>query len=131
MQRKEWHFNYTSQKLADAAAEKKLHHSKRLTWWQDKQSAVISEVREKGLEVNESIAAEYALSSFIAGGGVPRGAQIVVKDDYQVKLNECHQKIQHHSGRVEEYDGWLQMLAANPDQTVELDIDDWLFFFRK
>ena len=28
-------------------------------------------------------------------------------------------------------DGWQQVLGANPDDTIELDIDDWLFFFGR
>ena len=35
----------------------------------------------------------------------------------------------YHIGRRDTYDGWQQVLGANADDTIELDIDDWLFFF--
>lgn len=126
MQRDEWAFGYTAKQLADAALAKKQHHEERLKWWQEKQQAVIDEVKDKGLEVSQQIASEYAVSQAI------RGAQLVVKNDYQQKLNECHMKIQSHGARAKEYDGWHQMLSAQlPTHSVSLDVEDFLFFFGK
>lgn len=129
MQRTEWHFEYTAAKLAEAAKAKKSNHEERLAWWEAKQKEVIEEVKAKGLEVTESLAMEYATST--AFTGALRGAQLTVKNDYQTKLNECHQKIHGHGGKVKEYDGWIQMLEANAEQRVKLDIEDWLFFFGR
>ena len=129
MQRSEWNFEYTAAKLAEAASIKKAHHEERLAWWEAKQKEVIEDVKAKGLEVTESLAMEYATSS--AFTGAIRGAQLTVKNDYQEKLNECHQKIRTHGSKVKEYDGWIQMLEANDEQRVKLDIDDWLFFFGR
>lgn len=129
--RDEWKFDYSAKDLANAADIKKAHHEQRLKWWKDKQAQVIAEVKESGLEVSESLAMEYASNSFSGALGGNRGAQLVVKNDYQVKLNECHQKINAHGSKVKEYDGWLQMLEANIKQNVSLDINDYLFFFGK
>ena len=52
-----------------------------------------------------------------------------MKDDYQRQLTECHQKIQEHSSKAKEYDGWVQVLSANSEDRCVLDVDDWLFFF--
>ena len=71
------------------------------------------------------------LSSLVGSTSAGRGAQLVVKNDYQTKLNECHMKIRDHGAKVKEYDGWIQMLEANTKQNVSLDIDDYLFFFGK
>lgn len=131
MKREEWKFQYNAKDLALAAKVKRDHHKQRLEWWEQKQSDVIAEVKEKGLEVSESIAMEYATSQFSGSLGSARGAQLVVKNDYQQKLNECNQKMRSHDGKVREYNGWLQVLEANDNQTLELDIEDYLFFFGK
>lgn len=129
MQRTEWSFEYTAAKLAEAAKTKKTHHEERLAWWEEKQKNVIEAVKANGLEVTESLAMEYATRTAFSGAG--RGAQLTVKNDYQTKLNECHQKIVGHGEKVKEYDGWLQMLEANAEQWVKLNIEDWLFFFGR
>ena len=37
----------------------------------------------------------------------------------------------NHIQRLNEYGGWQQVFAANPESRQSLDIDDWLFFFGK
>jgi hypothetical protein len=132
MIRTEWKFRYSSQALADAAEAKKMHHQARAEWWSKKQEEVIAEVKEKGLEVAESLSMQYgALNSFVGASAANKGAQLVVKNDYQTQLNECHTKINQHSGLVKMYDGWIQVLLANKDDRLDLDIEDYLFFFGK
>ncbi|MBK8751636.1 MAG: hypothetical protein IPL99_08280 [Candidatus Competibacteraceae bacterium] len=62
MERKEWKFDYTASKLAEAAKIKLQHHQERLTWWKDKKEQVITQIRGEGLEIDESIALEYIWS---------------------------------------------------------------------
>lgn len=131
MQRDDWKFAYTAGDLATAADTKKQHHAERLDWWQAKQKEVIEMVKANGLEVSESLATQYNDPKQFVGSAALRGAQLIVKNDYQQQLNECHQKIGQHSGKVKEYDGWVQVLRANPSERVQLDIDDWLFFFSR
>ena len=52
-------------------------------------------------------------------------------NDLQKDLTECLEKLSHHTQQVQQYDGWQQVLAANADSRVKLDIDDWLFFFGR
>lgn len=40
-------------------------------------------------------------------------------------------RFQPHTEQRDTYDGWKQVLEANPEDRVELDIDDWLFFFGR
>lgn len=131
MQRNEWKFEYQCRDLVAAAAAKKAHHEQRLAWWEEKQRAVIEEVKTRGLEVSESIAMQYQDSKAFIGSSALRGAQLTVKNDYQVQLNECHTKISQHGNRAKEYDAWMQMLSARPDNHVTLDNEDWMFFFGK
>ena len=90
MNRDKWTFEYTASKLADAAHTKQLHHQARCKWWEDQKDKVMKDVRENGLEVNESLALSY--SNSMAG----RGPQIMVRNDLQSKFDECHMKIREH-----------------------------------
>lgn len=122
MQRKEWTFEYTASKLAEAAQSKKAHHLARLDWWKSTKDETMSEVRASGIEVSESAAsAQYSTANM--------GPQVMVRNDLQRKLTECHTKIQTHEAMVREYDGWLQVLNANPENRLSLHHDDWLYFF--
>ena len=127
--RNEWEFEYTASKLAEGAAQQKTHRLSRVEWWKQKKAEVMAEVRESGLEISESIASQsnYA-NSALAGG---RGPQINVRADLQQKLGECQQKIASHTQAAAEYDGWVQVLAANPESRLKLQQADWLYFFGK
>src|SRR5580692_4016514 len=101
MLRDEWGFDFTAARLAKAAATKKIHHEDRLKFWQDAKTKVMAEVRDSGIEVNESLANSYSNKS--AGFG----PQVMVRNDLQTKLTECHSKLQEHAAKVREYDGWV------------------------
>lgn len=123
MLRDEWGFEFTAEKLATAAAEKKAHHEDRLAFWEKAKATVMAEVRDSGIEVSESMAAQYTSKS---GGN---GPQVMVRNDLQVKLTECHRKLQEHAFKVREYDGWIQVLKADPGKRLTLHADDYLYFF--
>lgn len=53
----------------------------------------------------------------------------VIDSNLQRDLTECQQKILEHNGLVEEYGGWVQVLSGNPEARLELEQDDYLFFF--
>ena len=122
MQRDEWTFEYTASKLAEAAATKREHHKQRLEWWNGQKDAVMAEVKDSGIEVSESLALAYA-----SNAGV--GPQVMVRGDLQRKLTECHGKLKEHDAKAREYDGWHQVLTANPEARMKLHHDDWLYFF--
>lgn len=121
--RHSWEFEYPASTISEAAKRKREHHAARLDWWKNKQDEVINEVRANGLEVSESVSSLYASSM------APQGAQLIVKNEYQNKLNECHQKIQKHAELISEYDGWAEVLASNGEAKLKLKQADWLFFF--
>jgi hypothetical protein len=53
----------------------------------------------------------------------------MVRNDLQKDLGECLEKLAHHTTQLQQYDGWQQVLAANPEARLKLDIEDWLLFF--
>lgn len=124
--RDEWEFEYTASKLAAGATAQKAFRLSRVKWWTEAKDKVMAEVKESGLEVNESVAA--AISNYSTQ---MQGPQITVRADLQKKLQECHSKIQSHQQAADEYDGWVQVLTANPENRLALTQADWLYFFGK
>lgn len=124
MNRNEWEFEYTASVLAKAANEKAVYRQARADWWEAKKAEVMAEIKESGIEINESLAQQY-----MSNAG--RGPQIGIKPELQQKLSECHSKIQSHLAAVREYDGWHQVLNANPESRLKLKHGDWLFFFGR
>ncbi len=126
MLRDRWVFEYTANKLAEAATRKREWHKGRTEFWKAAKDKVMGEVKESGIEVSES-----------AGGGnytsnsLRNAPQVMVRNDLQQKLTECHQKIQEHLAKTQEYDGWVQVLNGNPEARFQLNSDDYLFFFGK
>jgi hypothetical protein len=123
LQRHNWSFVYTTSKLGEAATEKVKHHKSRLAFWQGAKDKVMAEVRDRGIEVSESE----------AGGNytkMGRAPQVMVRNDLQTRLTECHVKIQEHAEKVTEYEGWVQVLGSQ-DTRLSLNADDYLYFFGK
>ena len=123
MLRTNWIFEFTAEVLAKAACDKKAHHKSRLEFWREAKAKVMIEVRECGVEVSESAAGDNYTSNMM------RGPQVLVRNDLQGKLTECHQKIKEHDAKVGEYDGWLQVLKSDPGKRLQLNADDYLYFF--
>lgn len=128
MNRNEWEFEYTASKVADGAEKQRDHRLSRVEAWTAAKDKVMAEVKESGIEVSESLAADmksYALNTR------SMGPQVMVKADLQTKLTEAHLKIAEHRQAAAEYDGWVQVLRANPEQRLKLTQADWLYFFGK
>jgi hypothetical protein len=123
MKRNDWLFTYTASKLAEAALAKRDKHAKKLQWWEDKKGDTIKKVADSGIEVQDSMAASY---SNVKGAF---GPQIRIDSGLQRDLTECQDKIMEHHGLVKSYDGWIQVLSANGEARLELEHDDYLFFF--
>lgn len=123
MKRDEWTFKYTAAKLAEAAELRAAHRHERVEWWTEQRAKVMAEVKDSGIEVEESVAASYSNTT------MKMAPQVVVRTDLQRKLNECHQKIIEHGDAERSYAGWVQVLRANPEAQLELQHDDWLYFF--
>ena len=128
MLRTEWKFNYRADQLAEAAQQKLRFHEERLTFWRQKKQDVMTTIRAEGLEVDEKIATSFSNPK---SRDWQRGAQVMVRNDLQKDLEECLEKLEWHTARRDEYDGWYQVLCAQADKQLELDIQDWLFFFGR
>jgi hypothetical protein len=128
MNRNEWRFPYPAKTVCSAAREKQKMHAGRVKWWQAQQAKVMKRVRKDGIQVDETIAAEYAKSA----SNMIHGARINVRADLQGKLNECHLKTVQHTYARDEYAGWVDVLSVMPPQMqLELDVDDYKYFFGK
>lgn len=127
--RKDWEFEYTAAKLAEAAAGQREHRQARIKAWEEKKAEVMAKIKESGLTIDESVAETQFANYTTAAEG--RGAQIMVDRGLQRDLSECVSKIREHREAATEYDGWYQVLVANPEARLKLKHDDWMFFFGK
>jgi hypothetical protein len=127
--RDEWEFEYTAKTLADGAKAQKAFRDSRVAWWNEQKDVLMTQVRESGVQVTESVAAKNNSLSYQSTQMM--GPQVSIKPELQQKLTECHQKIQAHMQSAAEYDGWIQVLEANPENRVKLTQADWLYFFGK
>ncbi len=126
MLRNEWKFDYTASKITEAAVIKLKFHQERFDWWKNKKEQVITQIRAEGLEIDENIALEYISPK---SRDWERGAQVTVRDDLRKDIDECLKKLAYHTGLINDYSGWHQILVANPEAELGLDHSDWLFFF--
>jgi len=126
MQRNEWKFSYTARQLADAAESKVSYHDERLTFWKAKRDEVLDRIRAEGIEVDEKIALGYRNPK---SRDWERGGQIVVRNDLQKDLEEVYEKLHWHTEKLNGYDAWQKVLSANADNTLQLDNEDWQYFF--
>ena len=123
MKRDEWTFAYTASKLAEASTHKREHHLSRRDWWEKQKENVMAKVRDNGIEVHDGVA---NLHSNTTRGC---GPQIVIDPMLQRDLSECQSKITEHDSLIRQYEGWKQVLQAQPESRLEIDHDDFLFFF--
>jgi CelD/BcsL family acetyltransferase involved in cellulose biosynthesis len=126
MNRHEWEFEYTAATLADAAEKQRDYRTSRVAAWEAKKAEVMAKVKESGLTVHEGPAA--GMSNYT---NAIQGAHVMVDTTLQQDLSECVTKINAHRQAATSYDGWAQVLRANPEKRVALHQDDWLFFFGK
>ncbi|WP_262966124.1 hypothetical protein [Methylobacter psychrophilus] len=127
MLRKEWKFSYTASRLAEASDLKLKLHQERFAWWKDKKEQVITQIRSDGLEIDENIALKN--TTLTKSGDWNRGTQVTVRDDLKKDLDKCLKKLSYHTGQINDYNGWQQVLNANSEVRLNLNHDDWLFFF--
>lgn len=126
MNRNDWEFEYTASALARAAASQRDHRNERVSVWEGKKAEIMEKIKSSGLSVHEGVAA--SLSNYTSGN---QDAQVMVDATLQRDLTECVQKIQTHRAMATQYDGWVQVLEANPESRLKLKHEDWMFFFGK
>lgn len=123
MKRNSWLFTFTASKLAEAASAKKEKHVGKLEWWEAKKAETMKKVAESGITVQDSVAASYSNTK----GGY--GPEIIIDETLQRDLTECQRKIMEHHTLVAQYEGWIQVLSGNAEARLDLDQEDYLFFF--
>lgn len=128
MKREEWTFEYTAARLADAAASQAGFRRMRFDFWRTKKEEVLQKIRDSGITVHEDIALGLLDKTYSSHRA---GAQVLVDPTLQKDLTECVTKMQHHSERARQYEGWEQVLRGNAEARVLLDHDDWMYFFGK
>jgi hypothetical protein len=126
MIRNTWKFDYSASIVNEASSKKLKFHQERFDWWHDKKEHIIAQIRQEGLEIDENIALEYISPK---SRDWERGAQVTVRDDLRKDLNECLKKLAYHTDLIKDYQGWQQVLIANPEMILSLDHEDWQFFF--
>lgn len=125
--RQEWEFEHTAGDLAQGAQAQREFRLGRVAWWSAQKEKVMTEIRESGIEVSESLAvgtANYQSKSL-------HGPRVLVRNDLQEKLTECHDKIQGHQRAADEYAAWIAFLSAHPGALLKLHAADWQYFFGR
>lgn len=122
-----WEFEYTCNALAIAAEVQKEYRLSRVKAWEDKKAEIMAKIKDTGLTVHESVAEK--MSSY--SNNVNPFATVMVDKRMQEDLTEAVTRIKTHRDLARHYDGWVQMLNANPEARVKLKHSDWMFFFGK
>lgn len=121
-----WEFPYKADVVAKAANEKALHHLERREWWAVKKIETVAKIKDGGIEIEESVAGSGYVTT-----GYARNAQVNVSAELTRDLQECITKIKQHHEMTETYLGWIEVLQSQGDKELQLDHEDWMFFFGK
>jgi hypothetical protein len=130
VKRNEWTVQYTGSNLASAAKAKIDFHEGRLKFWEGAKEKVMAEIREEGIEINESIADQLRNSNAYATTQ-SFGPSVTIRNDLLEKMQEAHGKVGTHEGLIKEYQAWAQMMDAHPTALFQLQHADWMFFFGR
>lgn len=136
--RDEWEFQYTIAQLAEGARKQRDFRVARAKWWKEQKTRLVGELAEKGIVLSQSVIDEMedvaadnmAMSYANTRSQAPMAG---IDPNYNKQLSEAHHKVIEHRQRAEVYDGWVQLLEAQPGPgtTLQLMQTDWLFFFGK
>ena len=55
----------------------------------------------------------------------------MIRNDLRKSLIESYEKLSYHTSRRDQYKGWLHAFTDNQEDSHELEMDDWQFFFGK
>lgn len=126
MLRNEWKFDYTAARIAEAAVVKIAYHKERLAYWKAKREEVLQTIRSEGIEIDEKIVLAFRNPK---ARDWERGGQVVIRNDLQKDLQEVYDKLAEHTAQLASFDAWLDVLVAHPEDRLQLDAEDWPFFF--
>lgn len=126
MKRNEWVFHIPVADILKAAEGKLVFHSGRVEWWKNKKAEVMDKIREDGIEVDDSLAAD---SPKFSSANYRRDTSVNIRADLQEDLSECVNKIRDHETKVRDYQSWCNVLAASRQAELDMHQDDYNFFF--
>jgi hypothetical protein len=129
MNRSSWKFTYTADKLLAAANAKKAFHTERHQWWSDKRDETKEKIKNEGIEIDESVA--HGLNQATYSNSAFRGPSVSIRNDLVTDLDECVAKVGEHQHKIKDYDAWVQVLESQGQASLDLQQDDWLFFFGR
>jgi hypothetical protein len=115
-------FQFSGQKIADAALEEAHYHWKRVTFWATEQEAAI--VKAKGM----SAIVRVVEQSITGGRRVQVIAEIADVLVVNQRLMECGAKIQEHQKAADEFDLKGKTYMTQPTRMYELDPSDVHYF---
>ena len=116
--RDEWLLRVKRDELAEGVESKIEHHSGRLDFWRNEEQQAHDAVRDSGVQVH----------SYRQSAGERH--DVVIDPTLATRLTECQQKIEQHRYQLDEYTEWHSALErADEERMLELDFEDWLFFF--
>jgi hypothetical protein len=137
--REHWTFDYTVASLLEGVKRQLAFRQQRKAFWEDVYATVKKKLETEGIKVTESgangasLQGNYDKMSYV--GTRTMGPSVQIDTGLQNQLAEANSKINHHDGMIGEYTAWLEVLEAavalNPGQTRTLNMEDWLYFFRK
>ena len=79
----------------------------------ERRATIVATILFEGLEMKENFALEFrSPKAQDCNAGIP-------------------EKLSHHKLKLQDSNGWQQMLTVNPSANQQLDIDDWLFIFAR
>lgn len=129
MLRDQWKFHYTARQLAEAAQTNIEFHKNHLDFREARRKEVVSQIKADGIEVNEKSVPLQCASPKMRD--FEQGGDIVVRNDFRKGLSESSELLSCHAGPRDTFDGWWPVRGANPDDMIEMDFEDWLFFFGR
>lgn len=127
--RTKWEFTYTAGVLAKAAAKQRDHRLERKKIWQDKYAEVFEEIKNSGVKITESVAKSIANTANYSSNSYGMAPTVSIDPSMQQRLQECSNRVRAHDEAAREYDGWFNVLEANEDDRLNLNHEDWLYFF--
>jgi len=131
MNRDQWTFRYNATRLAEATRTKIDYHNRCLEFWDGRRTQLIAEIRADGIEVNEKTVLQTPERMNIKGRDWTTGGDVMIRNDLRKSLAESYEKLSYHTTRRDQYKGWLQAFTDNLENSHELEMDDWQFFFGK
>jgi len=129
MKRDKWLFKYQKEKILKATQEKIIFHESRLAFWNEQKKKVIIQIKETGINFEETLSDIFSNSY--------RPTSVQVDNALLSDLHECNAKIKEHQTKISDYKGYEELLSleellksdGSKDNTLNLDFEDWQYFF--